>query len=129
MQVVSIEAKEELWPDGRVKYRYGGPNDWFKVYWHDGTPIYRRDADKTMFCWNYTRIYYSEGWPDIGYNDLNKFLKRIMPKLKKDWPEEYKYWEDKLKYMYYVDNNLDYEVESFLQITIYKPKRMIADEI
>ena len=114
------EYKEEFWPDGRIKFR-GNSESWFKVYWHDGYPIYRRDKDRTMFCWKTTRVYYNNGWPDIGFNDLEKFLKRIIPKLKKDWPEEYEIWKDRVKHMYYVDNKLDYVAERFLEGIIYRP--------
>ena len=38
-----------------------------------------------------------------------------------EWPEEYKIWKDRVNYMYYVDNNLDYVAERFLEGVIYRP--------
>ena len=88
---------------------------------YKGDLIYRRDRKNAVFYKKNTRIFYNGNWPDIGFNELEKILKYILVKLKNKWPKEYKFWEEKNKYMYYVKNNIDYKVERLNILTDYKP--------
>ena len=116
------------WPKGdgligAIKYSVNDNNldEWYKLIHHKGEIIYRRDRLNTKFMWKGTHIYFNGNWPDIGYNDLEKFLKRIMPKIKKKWPEEYEYWQNKIKWNYYQNNHIDYNYSYELGFNVYKP--------
>ena len=81
---------------------------YFVCYWYDGKLIYRRDEQKTIFRWNCDTIYYKDKWPDIGWTDLQKHLRKILPKLKKNFKSEYKFWKD-INWSHYRNNKIDYQ--------------------
>ena len=105
----------------------------FVCYWHKGKLLYRRDEQKTMFKWDNNTIYYKNKWPDIGWNELEKFLHKILVKIKNNFKSEYKFWEN-LSWEQYRNNKIDYQINrmpyggtSYIPNNLYKIKKVQED--
>lgn len=112
------------WNDGRVKFSQNDENkeEWFKLVWHKGSPVYRRDKENILIQVGDMSVYFNGKWVNIGYNDLDRHVfKKILPILKRKWQHEYEYLKERTKYMYYVQNNIDYTFERMCGLNLYKP--------
>jgi|AntRauTorckE6833_2_1112554.scaffolds.fasta_scaffold39960_1 hypothetical protein len=112
------------WDDGRIKFSQNdkSPEEWYKLIWHKGSPVYRRDKENILIQVGSMGVYFNGKWVSIGYNDLDRHVfKKILPILKRKWQSEYEYLKEKTNYMYYVENNIDYTFERFCHFDIYKP--------